>query len=209
LIVPLIAIAVIACKTVCGANVTCKGGPFCYVKFGTAAFILSGLMLVASACPQISRATEFTWFGPAQAQLQILGFFAIVMCGAIYELLPRVMGFVLPFPKFVRLQHWLFMLGIVLWAGSLAVGGVEQGMKLNNPQTAFADSTAVALIFLRTGTTGLLLILLGSLLFAANVLAMTLKWKLALLKSLLAAVKAPLEAAPASASLRRDQEVKS
>jgi hypothetical protein len=65
------------------------------------------------------------------------------------------------------------------------------------------------LIFLRTGTTGLLLILLGSLLFAANVLAMTLKWKLALLKSLLAAVKAPLEAAPASASLRRDQEVKS
>ena len=131
------------------------------------------------------------------------------MCGAIYELLPRVMGFVLPFPKFVRLQHWLFMLGIVLWAGSLAVGGVEQGMKLNNPQTAFADSTAVALIFLRAGTTGLLLILLGSLLFAANVLAMTLKWKLALLKSLLAAVKAPLEAAPASASLRRDQEVKS
>jgi cytochrome c oxidase cbb3-type subunit 1 len=209
LIVPLIAFAVIACKTVCGANVTCKGGPFCYVKFGTAAFILSGLMLVASACPQISRATEFTWFGPAQAQLQILGFFAIVMCGAIYELLPRVMGFVLPFPKFVRIQHWLFMLGIVLWAGSLAVGGVEQGMKLNNPQTAFADSTAVALIFLRAGTTGLLLILLGSLLFAANVLAMTLKWKLALLKSLLAAMKAPLEAAPASASLRRDQEVKS
>jgi cbb3-type cytochrome oxidase subunit 1 len=49
---------------------------------------------------------EFTWFGPAQVQLQILGFFAIVICGAIYELLPRVMGFELPFPKFVRVQHW-------------------------------------------------------------------------------------------------------
>jgi ABC-2 type transport system permease protein len=57
------------------------------------------------------------------------------------------------------------MLGIVLWAGSLAVGGVEQGMKLNNPQTAFFDSTNVALIYLRAGTSGLLLILLGSLLF--------------------------------------------
>ncbi len=64
------------------------------------------------------------------------------------------------------------------------------------PQTAFADSTGVALIFLRAGTTGLLFILLGSLLFAANIFAMTLKWKLALLKSLIAAVKAPLEAAP-------------
>jgi hypothetical protein len=43
-----------------------------------------------------------------------------------------------------------------------------------------------------------------------NIFAMTFKWKLALLKSLLAAVKAPLETTSASTSLRRDQgEVKS
>jgi cytochrome c oxidase cbb3-type subunit 1 len=149
-------------------------------------------MLVVSACPQLNRIVEFTWFGPAQAQLQILGFFAIVMFGAIYELLPRVMGFELPFPKFVRLQHWLFMLGIILWVGSLAVGGVEQGIKLENPQAAFADSTNLMLIFLRAGTTGLLLILLGSLLFAANIIAMTFKWKIALLKTMIAFIKSPL-----------------
>jgi len=205
LIVPLIAIAVIACKTVRGSAVSCKGGPLCYVKFGTAAFVLSGLMLIAEACPQISRVTEFTWFGAAQVQLQTLGFFTIVMCGAIYELLPRVMGFELPFPKFVRLQHWLFMLGIVLWAGSLAAGGVEQGMKLQNANTAFADSTTTALMFLRVGTTGLLLILLGSLLFAVNIFVITFKWKMALLKSVVAAIKAPLATESASASLRRDQ----
>lgn len=209
-IVPVFTVVVVAMKTVCGSNVSCKGGPLCCIKFGTAAFIVSALMLIAGACPQISRVIQFTWFGPAQTQLQILGFFTIVMCGAIYELMPRVMNFALPFPKFVRLQHWLFMLGIVLWAGSLAVGGVEQGMKLDNPQTAFADSTAVALIFLRAGTTGLLLILLGSLLFAANIFAMTFKWKIALLKSLLAAVKAPLDTASTTASLPREQgEVKS
>ena len=195
LIVPLIIIAVIAVKTVCGSTASCNGGPLCYVKFGTAAFILSGLMLIASSCPQFSRVLEFTWFGPAQAQTQILGFFAFVMCGAIYELLPRIMGFELPFPKFVRLQHWLFMLGVVLWVGSLAIGGVEQGMKLQNANIAFADSTNVALIFLRAGTTGLLLILLGSLLFAANIFVMTLKWKLALLKTLIAFIKSPLTTA--------------
>jgi hypothetical protein len=65
-------------------------------------------------------------------------------------------------------------------------------------------------MFLRVGTTGLMLLLLGSLLFAANIFGMTLKWKLALLKSLLAAIKAPLETTSASASLQRDQgEVKS
>ena len=209
LIVPLIAIAIVAGKTVCGSTVICRGGPLCYVKFGTAAFILSGLMLIASGCPQFSRIVEFTWVGPAQVQLQLLGFFAIVMCGAIYELLPRIMNFELPFPKFVRLQHWLFMLGVILWVGSLAIGGVEQGMKLQNPQAAFADSTNVMLIFLRAGTTGLLLLLLGSLLFAANIFVMTFKWKMALLKSVIAAIKAPLESGSAHAPLRRDKEVKS
>ncbi|MGH7988911.1 MAG: cbb3-type cytochrome c oxidase subunit I [Limisphaerales bacterium] len=186
-IVPLIAIAIIFGKTVCGANVSCKGGPFCYVKFGTAAFILSGLMLIALGCPYFSRIAEFTWFSPAQTQLQILGFFVIVICGAIYELLPRVMNFELPFPKFVRVQHWFFILGIALLVLPLAIGGIAQGLKNFNFETA--------LPFLRVSTLGFLFLLLGSLLFAANIFAMTLKWKLSLLKSFIAAVRAPLETA--------------
>jgi hypothetical protein len=39
------------------------------------------------------------------------------------------------------------------------------------------------------------LILLGSLLFAANIFAMTFKWKLALLKTVVAYIKSPLETA--------------
>ena len=186
-IVPLIAITIIFIKSVCGANVHCKGGPFCYIKFGTTAFILSGLMLISLGCPHFSRIVEFTWYGQAQTQLQILGFFGIVICGAIYELLPRVMGFELPFPKFVRLQHWFFMLGIILLVASLAIGGIEQGLKNYSLESS--------LPFLRVSTTGLLLLLLGSLLFAANIFAMTIKWKLALFKSVVAAVKAPLETA--------------
>ena len=51
MIVPLLAVAVIAFKTVRGAGTTCRGGPLCYVKFGTAAFVLSGLMLIAPSLP--------------------------------------------------------------------------------------------------------------------------------------------------------------
>jgi membrane-bound ClpP family serine protease len=42
---------------------------------------------------------------------------------------------------------------------------------------------------LRVSTTGLLFLLLGSLLFAANIFVMTFKWKLALIKSVIAAIK--------------------
>ncbi len=187
LVIPLIAIAVIFFKTIYGMKATCKGGPLCYVKFGTVAFLLSILLLIPLGCPHMSRITQFTWFAQAEVQWQIFGFFAIVVLGGFYELIPRVMGFALPFPKFVRLQHWLFMAGALLLLVSMAVGGIEQGLH--------DYSFAAALPALRFSTLGLLFLLLGSLLFAANIFVMTFKWKLALLKLVIGTVKAPLEAA--------------
>ena len=194
-----------------------KGGPFCFIRFGLMSFVLSSLMLIAMACPRISQVTEFTWFGPAQTQLQLYGFFAMTMFGAIYYLLPRVVGLEFPFPKLARLQFWLSMFGVVLFIIPLAIGGVEQGMKLNNPNIAFMDATKAMLPFLRTSTIGLLLILLGNSLFALNIFAMTFVWEKSLVKKAFAVVTAPLEKSSASASLpsspgfdgtrRRDKEV--
>jgi hypothetical protein len=79
-------------------------------------------------------------------------------------------------------------------AGSLAVGGIIQGWAALVPKNSSSDILQSSLPFLRVSTTGLLFLLLGSLLFAANIFAMTFKWKLALLKSAIAAIKAPLEA---------------
>ena len=170
-----------------------KGGPFCFIRFGFASFVLSSLMFIAMACPRISRVTEFTWFGPAQTQLQLYCFFAMTMFGAIYHLLPRVVGVELPFPKLARLQFWLSMSGVLLFIVPLAIGGVEQGMKLNNPGIAFMDATNAMLPFLRTSTVGLLLILLGNLLFALIFFAMTFVWGKSLLKKAHAIVTAPLK----------------
>jgi len=193
-LVPLIAFAMVFVETVWGMNVPCQGGPFCYAKFATAVFLLSALMYLALGCPWFGGLAGMTWYAPSQTFLQIFGFFAIAVCGAAYESLPGVMGFALPFPKFVRWQHWFFMGGMALLVVPLAVGGVRQGLKLQSPGIRFADITQGALPYLRVSTTGLLLLLSGSVLFAANIFAMTLKWKLALLKSLLDAIQSPLEA---------------
>jgi len=194
-----------------------KGGPFCFIRFGLMSFVLSSLMFIAMACPRISRVTEFTWFGPAQTQLQLYGFFAMTMFGAIYYLLPRAAGFELPFPKLARAQFWISMPGVVLLVLPLAIGGVEQGMKLNNPNITFMDATKAMLPFLRTSTIGLLLILLGNSLFALNIFAMAFVWEKSLVKKAFAVVTAPLERSSTSASLpsspgfdgtrRRDKEV--
>jgi cytochrome c oxidase cbb3-type subunit 1 len=193
LVIPLIAIAVIGWKTVVGGTgPECKGGSFCMVKFGFVAFILSSLLVIAEACPQIGRLTQFTWFGAAQTQLQLYGFFAITMFGAIYYILPRAVGIEFRFPKLIRVQHWCAMLGIFIFVVSLVVGGVVQGLKLQDPNIAFADSTKAMLPFLRASTTGLLFMLLANLLFALNIFAMILAWNWLVAKSIFAFVISPL-----------------
>jgi cytochrome c oxidase cbb3-type subunit 1 len=192
-VVPVLAVAAIAWQTIFGStNCEPKGGPFCFIRFGLMSFVLSSLMLIAMACPRISRVTEFTWFGPAQTQLQLYGFFAMTMFGAIYYLLPRAVGFELPFPKLARAQFWISMAGVVLFVVPLAIGGVGQGMKLDNPNIAFMDATRATLVFFRFSTVGLLFILLGNSLFALNIFAMTFVWEKSLVKKAFAVVTAPL-----------------
>ncbi len=193
LIVPVIAIAIIGWKTVIGGTgPECKGGSFCMIKFGFVAFVLSALLLVASACPHFSRLTQFTWFGAAQTQLQLYGFFAITMFGAIYYILPRAVGIEFRFPKLIRVQHWCAMIGIFIFVVSLVIGGVMQGLKLQDPAVAFNDSTKAMLPFLRVSTTGLALMLLANLLFALNIFAMIMAWKWSVAKSVFAFVISPL-----------------
>ena len=75
----------------------------------------------------------------------------------------------------------------------LVIGGVVQGMKLRNPNVAFADASSAALLFLRISTTGQLLILLGALCLLLNLFVMTIQWKLGLAKTVIAYIKSPLE----------------
>ena len=131
----------------------------------------------------------------------------MTMFGAIYHLLPGVVGFAWPFPKLARLQFWLSMIGIVLFVVPLAIGGVVQGMKLQDG-IAFLEANQAALLWFRISTTGLLLVVLGNLLFALNVFALTAVWKLALAKNIIAGVKPALEIMPVAASLRGEEEVK-
>jgi cytochrome c oxidase cbb3-type subunit I len=194
LVVPVIAIAIIGWKTICGAaGPECKGGSFCMIKFGFVSFILSALLLVATACPHFSRLIQFTWFGAAQTQLQLYGFFTITMFGAIYYILPRVVGIEFAFPKLIRIQHWFAMAGLVIFVVSLALGGLEQGMKLNDPNVPFAEVTKTVLPFLRASTMGLLLLMIANLLFALNIFAMIGAWKWSVGKTAFTFMISPLK----------------
>ena len=184
LIVPVLGVLILFVKTLSGApKMGCRGGPLCFIKWGVIAFLVSGLawhMMFASA--DFARITEFTWFGQAETQLQIFGFLAMTLFGALYHILPRVLGVEV---KLMRAHCWCYILGVLLYVIPLAVAGLEQGTHAYNPEAALPG--------LRIATLGLTLILVGNLIFAGNILTMFLSWKVSLAKTIFTAVTAPLK----------------
>jgi cytochrome c oxidase cbb3-type subunit I len=147
-----------------------------FIAFGTTAFVVAWLMNVAGALPGVREVTHFTWFTVAQEQLNLYGFFAMTMFGAIYHIVPQVAGLDWPSAKSVRAHFWLAAAGMVLSAAPLAIGGVLQGIRLNHAEVEFMDLTRGTLPFLRVSTLGELLILSGHLLFLANLLRLWVRY---------------------------------
>ena len=143
-----------------------------FVGFGLVAFVLATLASVATGLPAISQVTHFTWFTVARDFLNSYGFFAMVMFGAIYYILPQLMGEAFPFPRLVQAHFWIGAAGVLLFVVPLAIGGIVQGLKLQRAAIPFTDIAKGTLPFLRASTIGDVLIALGHLMFLTNLAAL-------------------------------------
>ena len=139
-----------------------------FVCAAVAAYIAAGLMSIVSALPEVSRFTSLTWFSVATDHLHFYGFFAIVMFGAIYYIVPQLTGLEFPSPKFVRAHLVLALAGILLIVLPLALGGILQGVKLADPGIPFDAITRSTLPFMRASTLGDLSLAAGHVLFLLN-----------------------------------------
>jgi cytochrome c oxidase cbb3-type subunit 1 len=188
---PTLGIAAMTWLTTRGSRAECRGGPLCFVKFGLWMGVLSGLLLALAALPPVSRVVEFTWFGSGQIQLRLYGFAAMILFGAAYHLLPRVVGMDWPWPRLARAHFWLAVSGVLLLALPLLGAGVVQGLKLADPNIAFMAATRSTLMFLRLSTVGDTLLLLGNVLFLGNVLGLTIRWGVGLVRAFWERAAAP------------------
>ena len=163
---------------VCGRSVTAARGnpPLGFFFFSTAAFILAGVLRPACVLLDTTQDLHFTWFGPALVNLNLYGFFAMAMFGAVYFIAPRLLGTAFPWPRFVRAHLWLSMAGIVLIVLPLAVAGIIEKVQLGANTQPFLTIARSALPFLRASTLGDLLLLIGHALFLANLAGLALSY---------------------------------
>jgi cytochrome c oxidase cbb3-type subunit 1 len=139
-----------------------------FIRFGVVAFLCSGLMRILDSLASVSQVTNLTWFIVATQHLQCYGFFSMVIFGALYQIVPQIMGTPFPSTKLIRAHFWLAALGVLFTVVPLALGGIWEGFRLQRPEIAFVDVFKSTLHFLRVGTLGDLLIAAGHLAFMVN-----------------------------------------
>jgi len=168
-LIPLLAVAVNVHRTVAGSYASLRvDASLLFIAFGTAAFLVAGLMNILGRLLDVNQELGFTWFTPARDLLNSYGFFGMVMFGAIYRILPQLTGTEFPLAKLVRAHFWIAAAGIVLIVLPLAIGGVIQALALENPNVPFLDVVKTTMPVLRVSTVGDLLLLVGHICFLSN-----------------------------------------
>jgi cytochrome c oxidase cbb3-type subunit 1 len=159
-----------------GCSQTNNPPPGKFIAFGSMAFVIAWLMNVFGAIPSVSPFTNLTWFTVAQWQLNVFGFFAMTMFGAIYYIVPRIMGIEWPCANSVKRHYWLAAIGIVLIALPLAIGGLVEGAHWHNAKLTNVEVAKNALNFLRVSTLGELAILAGNLMLLGNLIGLSVRY---------------------------------
>jgi cytochrome c oxidase cbb3-type subunit 1 len=143
-----------------------------FFVFATAAFALTGFARAGMSLVDSSHALHLTWLAPAVAELTFYGFFGMVLFGAIYIIVPQVLGVALPSTKLIRTQLWLSVAGLVLIVLPFAIAGIVQDAKLNDAHVPFVEIIRSSLHFLRVSTLGDLLLVGAHLLLLGNLARM-------------------------------------
>ncbi|WP_394780253.1 cbb3-type cytochrome c oxidase subunit I [Undibacterium sp.] len=147
-----------------------------FIVLGGMMYTLSSVQGTLEALRAVNTVTHFTHFTVAHAHIGLYGFFTMVMFGAIYFVMPRVMSWEWPYPKLIAAHFWLVVVGFSIYFIGLSIGGWLQGMAMLDASKPFMDSVNVTIPYLKSRSVGGAIMTLGHLVFAFHFVAMALRY---------------------------------
>jgi cytochrome c oxidase cbb3-type subunit I len=160
--IPVIAIVLNLWQTIRGQHQHLDSSwPLKFTYVGLMFWVIASVQLIVGSVPAVSSLTDFTWFTVSQKNLWVYGFFALTMFGAMYYILPRVVGMEWPSAKLIWWHFTLTFVGVLVSYIALLVGGIAQGYLLTNPQNSFIAILHSTMMAVRVSTIGDLLLVLG------------------------------------------------
>lgn len=147
-----------------------------FIVLGAMMYTVSSVEGSFEALRSINTVAHFTHFTVAHAHIGLYAFFSIVMFGAIYFAMPRIMSWEWPHPKLIVAHFWLVVSGIAIYAIALSIGGWQQGLAMLDANRPFMESVLISLPYLEARTLGGTLMTLGHLVFAVHFTQMALRY---------------------------------
>ncbi|SDD97935.1 cytochrome c oxidase cbb3-type subunit 1 [Cupriavidus sp. YR651] len=176
MIIPVIAFAINMKRTLKGKmHLAIYSPTLRFMMFGGLMYLASSLEGSFEALRGVNAVTHFTHFTVAHAHLGMYAFVSMVMFGAIYFMMPRVLEWEWPYPWLIQAHFWLVGLGILIYVVGLSIGGWLQGMAMLDAARNFDDSIVVTIPWLKSRSVGGTLITLGHLIFVGHFFAMALR----------------------------------
>ncbi|HNQ04372.1 MAG TPA: cbb3-type cytochrome c oxidase subunit I [Thiobacillaceae bacterium] len=176
MIIPVAAFAINMSGTLWGRMHLARWSPTLrFMLFGGLMYVLASLQGSFEALRAINQVTHFTHFTVAHAHLGAYGFVTMVLFGAIYFMLPRILQWEWPYPRLISLQFWLAAGGILIYFISLTLGGWRQGQAMLDASRPFMESVTLTVPYLQWRSVGGALMLSSHLIFVGHVLAMLLR----------------------------------
>lgn len=113
-----------------------------FTVFGAMSYTLSSFIGSTMALREVNKITHFTHFTVAHAHHGAYAFVAMVLFGAFYYVVPRILNREWPSAALIKWHFWCTSIGITIYVVGLSIGGWIQGLEMNNPDVDFLQIVA-------------------------------------------------------------------
>jgi cytochrome c oxidase cbb3-type subunit I len=114
----------------------------------------------------IAQFTQFTFITAIHGQVGLFGFYSMILFGALYYIVPRLLNRPWLFRQLIEAHFWLIVTGLGLLWIDLTIGGLIQGFGLEDPQVPMIAVNDLLEPFLAIQSFGVLLLVVANIGFA-------------------------------------------
>ena len=147
-----------------------------FAGFAGVSWLVASLLATVTSLRSVDRVTHFTQVSAGETHLYIFAFYSMAIFGAMYFIIPRLLGREWVKASFIQMHFWGAAYGIGLMVFLLIVSGVSQGLAWNDPvnYTSAVAVTDAFVSFLRVSGLAWLRLIASCAVFALHFLIMIL-----------------------------------
>jgi cytochrome c oxidase cbb3-type subunit 1 len=146
-----------------------------FTFFGAISFTVASVIGLFGSLRSVDRIVHFTQFQTGETQLILYSFFSMVMFGAIYYILPRIVGCEWLSSSMIRLHFLAAAYGGGLLVITLLISGLMTGSALADPAISFKQAMETSTLLMPGRIGGWILLGIGHLIFGMHFLLMLLR----------------------------------